>query len=164
MQSRTHKLTRGYWLIAALVLLFSGIAQAQDIEGTWRLVMRKLPDGTTQVPPAVQGISMTQNGLWTRVVLWHTPDGKQAFVAAVSKRKITETEYTETLLFSVVDDGRGKGPVYNETSKTASVPVSHEGGRVAFKLPFDPPSIVIEGDKSTATAEGLFVDYWERVR
>jgi hypothetical protein len=25
-------------------------------------------------------------------------------------------------------------------------------------------SLVIEGDKMTATAEGTFVDYWERVR
>jgi hypothetical protein len=31
-------------------------------------------------------------------------------------------------------------------------------------LPFDPPSVVIEGDKMTATAEGMFIDYWERIR
>jgi hypothetical protein len=30
-------------------------------------------------------------------------------------------------------------------------------------LPFDPPSVVIEDMKMTATAEGQFVDYWERV-
>jgi len=30
-------------------------------------------------------------------------------------------------------------------------------------LPFDPPSVVIEGGKMTATAENLFIDYWERV-
>jgi hypothetical protein len=36
--------------------------------------------------------------------------------------------------------------------------------RMAFKLPFDPPSVVIEGDKMTATAESRFIDYWERVR
>ena len=36
-----------------------------------------------------------------------------------------------------------------------------EGGRISFKLPFDPPSVVIEGDKMTATAEDMFVDYWE---
>lgn len=29
---------------------------------------------------------------------------------------------------------------------------------------FDPPSVVIEGDKITATAENLFIDYWERVQ
>jgi hypothetical protein len=38
-----------------------------------------------------------------------------------------------------------------------------EGTRLAFQLPFDPPSVVIEGNKMTATAENLFIDYWERV-
>jgi len=33
-----------------------------------------------------------------------------------------------------------------------------------FKLRFDPPSVVFEGDKFTATLEKAFVDYWERVR
>jgi hypothetical protein len=31
-------------------------------------------------------------------------------------------------------------------------------------LPFNEPAVVIEGDKMTATLEGAFVDYWERVR
>jgi hypothetical protein len=31
-------------------------------------------------------------------------------------------------------------------------------------LPFDPPSVVYEGDKLTATLEGAFVDYWERLK
>jgi hypothetical protein len=53
----------GWWLVAVLVLLSSGIAQAQEIEGTWRLVMRKLPDGKTQVPPAIQGAYTVHNGL-----------------------------------------------------------------------------------------------------
>lgn len=165
MQSRTY---RSGWvgLFAVFLLLtLSGAAQAQELlDGSWKLVMRKLPDGTTLVPPAVQGIIMAQNGLWTRVVFWPTPDGKQASVAAVSDRKVSESEWTETLLFSVLDDGSGKGPVYNLTPKTASAPISREGGRVTLKLPFDPPSLVIEGDKSTATAPGMFVDYWERIR
>jgi hypothetical protein len=70
----------------------------------------------------------------------------------------------KTLLFSAFADGSGKAPVYNKTPQTKSTPVTREGGRIAFKLPFDPLSVVIEGDKWTATAEGLFVDYWERTR
>jgi hypothetical protein len=31
------------------------------------------------------------------------------------------------------------------------------------KLPFDPPSVVFEGNKIVATAKGMFVDYWEKV-
>jgi hypothetical protein len=164
MQWRSRKPVRTCWFAAALVLLSCGLAQAQEFEGAWKLTMRKLPDGTTLTPPAVQGAIMCQAGLWSRVVFWHTPEGKPASVSAVSTYKFSPTEYTETLLFSASDDGSGKPPSYSQTSQTKNTPVTRESGRVAFKLPFDPPSVVIEGDKMTATAENRFVDYWERVR
>ena len=44
----------------AVGLAFAGTAKAADpqgqVEGTWTLVMRKLPDGTALVPPAIQGV------------------------------------------------------------------------------------------------------------
>jgi hypothetical protein len=94
---------------------------------------------------------------------WHTPEGKPASFSAVSTYKFAPAEYTETLLFSASDDGSGKPTIYSQTPQTKSTPVTHEGNRLAFRLPFDPPSVVIEGDKMTATAENLFIDYWERV-
>jgi hypothetical protein len=154
----------GWWLVAVLVLLSSGIAQAQEIEGTWRLVMRKLPDGKTQVPPAIQGAYTVHNGLQNLNVFWRTPEGKPASYSRISTYKMSATEYTETLLFTAMNDGSDKPPTYNLTGSTESTPVAREGGRLAFKLPFDEPSLVFEGDKSTATAGGEFVDYWERVR
>ena len=39
-----------------------------------------------------------------------------------------------------------------------------EDGRIQFKLPFDPPTLVFEGDTITATAPSLFVDIWEKVK
>jgi hypothetical protein len=53
--------------------------------------------------------------------------------------------------------------VYDLSGKTQSVPIKVESGRLQFKLPFDPPAVVFEGDKMTATAEGRFVDVWEKV-
>jgi len=164
MQWRPYKPVRACWLVAVLVLLSYGLAQAQEFEGAWKLTMRILPDGTTMMPPAVQGAIIVQAGLLTRIVFWHTPEGKPASFSGVSTYKMSPAEYTETLLFSAFDDGSGKAPVYNQTPQTKSTPVTREGGRIAFKLPFDPPSVVIEGDKWTATAEGMFVDYWERTR
>ena len=164
MQWRPYKPVRACWLVAVLVLLSCGLAQAQEFEWAWKLTMRKLPDGTTLMPPAVQGAIVVQAGVLTRVVFWHTPEGKPASVSRVSTYKMSPAEYTETLLFSALDDGSGKAPVYNQTPQTKSTPVTREGGRIAFKLPFDPPSVVIEGDKWTATAEGRFVDYFERAR
>jgi len=164
MQWRPYKPVQACWLVAVLVLLSCGLAQAQKFEGAWKLTMRKLPDGTILMPPAVQGAIIVQAGLLTRIVFWHTPEGKPASFSGVSTYKMSPAEYTETLLFSAFDDGSGKAPVYNQTPQTKSTPVTREGGRIAFKLPFDPPSVVIEGDKWTATAEGMFVDYWERTR
>jgi hypothetical protein len=154
----------GWWLVAVLVLLSSGIAQAQEIEGTWRLVMRKLPDGKTQVPPVILGAYTAQNGLQNLNVFWRTPEGKPASYSRISTYKMSATEYTETLLFTAMNDGSDKPTTYNLTGSTESTPVAREGGRLAFKLPFDEPSLVFEGDKFTATAGGEFVDYWERVR
>src|ERR1700758_5583820 len=107
MQSRTCKPARGYWLVALLLLIFCGVAQAQELEGTWKLVMRKLPDGTTQVPPAVQGAGTWYNGLRSLVVFWHTPEGKPALASVISTYKLSDTEYTETQSLLAVDDGSG---------------------------------------------------------
>ena len=164
MLLRTYQIACSYWLVAVMMLLSCGIAQAQEIEGNWKLAMRKLPDGTTLVPPAVQGALTWHNGSFVRIVFWHTPEGKQGSFSAASSYKISGTDYTETLLFSAFDDGSGKAPVYTLTPESKSVPVTREGARIGFKMPFDPPSYVIEGDKATAKAEGRFIDYWERVR
>jgi hypothetical protein len=163
MTSRNLRLGRSFWFAVALLLMGCGIAQAQELESTWKLAMRKLPDGTTMVPPAVQGAITWQNGIMQRIVFWRTPEGKLTSFSGVSTYKISRTDYSETLLFSVLDDGSGKAPAYNLTTETKSASVTREGGRIAFKLPFDPPSVVIEDMKMTATAEGQFVDYWERV-
>jgi hypothetical protein len=164
MQLRPYKPVRAFWFVAVLVLLSCGLAQAQEFEGAWKLTMRKLPNGTTLMSPAVQGAIIVQAGLLTRVVFFHTPEGKLASFSGVSTYKMSPAEYTETLLFSALDDGSGKAPAYNQTPQTKSTPVTREGGGISFKLPFDPPSVVIKGDKMTATAEGMFVDYWERTR
>jgi hypothetical protein len=164
MRSRSRKPGRAISFVSVLLLLFCGLAQGQELEGTWKLVMRKLPDGTTQAPPAVLGAYTAQNGLQNLNVFWHTPEGKPASFSKIATYKMAGTDFTETLLFTAMNDGSGKPTAYNLTGATESTPVAREGGRLAFKLPFDEPSVVFEGDKFTATLEGAFVDYWERVR
>ena len=171
MQSYTWS-SKAAVLIAALLLpLFCSLAHAQELEGTWKLVMRKLPDGTTQVPPAVQGVAIWHSGLRSIVVLWHTAEGKPALASVISTYKLSGTEYTETMSLLAVDDGSGKPPTYNLMGGTKTVPITRDGPRMAIQPPFDPPLWVFEGDKLTATLEKAtgpltfpFVDYWERVR
>ena len=82
----------------------------------------------------------------------------------MSTYTLTATEYSETRLFSILtDQSGGKETVYDLSGKTQSVPVKIEGGRIEFKHPFEPPALVFEGNKITVTAEGSFVDVWEKV-
>jgi len=131
MQWHRWKSVRIRWLVAALVLLLCGLAQAQEFEGAWKLTARKLPNGTTLTPPAVQGAIMCQSGVWTRVVFWQTPEGKPASFSAVSTYKFAPAEYTETLLFSISDDGSGKPPSYSQTPQTK---ITRLGVKVAVWL------------------------------
>ena len=149
-------------------LIFSSacatLAFADGIDGTWRLIKRVLPDGTVQTPPAVVGLGTSTNGLRHLNVFWHTPDGKPASIGVISRIKFTATEYTETLIAFTLDDGSGQPAAYNFSGETRTAPVTTEGRRISFNLPFDPPSVVYEGDKLTATLEGVFVDHWERLK
>jgi hypothetical protein len=68
------------------------------------------------------------------------------------------------MLFSIVNDQiGGKEISYDLSGQTRSAPVTMQGKRIQFKPPFDPPSLVFEGKRLTATAEGRFVDVWEKV-
>jgi hypothetical protein len=149
--------------VLAVAFAVPAVAQADEIAGTWKFVMRKLPDGKTLEPPAIQGLVRWDNGVFSYVVHWPSPEGKPAFQAGISSYKISDKDYTETVLFCVVDDGSGKPPIYLP-AETKTTPVTREGGRVAFKLPFAPVSLAFEGDKDTGTMEGGVVDLWERVR
>ena len=147
-----------------LCLAFVAPALADGVEGTWRLLRRELPDGTIQTPPTVAGLYTLTNGLRHLNVFWRTPDSKPASIGVISTVKLTINEYTETLLAFALDDGSGSPVVYNISGETKTAVVTRQGGRISYKLPFDPPSVVFEGDKLTATLEGAFIDYWERVK
>ena len=91
--------------------------------------------------------------------------GKFSSTSNVSTYKLTATEYSETRLFSIVNDQiGGKEIVYDLSGQTRSVPVTVEGGRIQFKAAFGQRSYVFEGNKWTSTAENnANVDVWEKV-
>jgi len=150
--------------VLVMAVAFSTPGLADEIEGTWRLVKRALPDGTVQTPPTVYGMSTNKNGTNQLLVFWTTPEGKPGLVSALSEWQWSDTEVAATPLLSIFDDGSGKGPVYIVGGETKRSPVERQGGRVAYQHPLNAPFVVVEGDKLTATLEGVFVDYWERVR
>jgi hypothetical protein len=154
----------GILIVMTWLLALSASAQTPSIEGTYQLVSRTLPNGTVLKPPDIMGLwTHTKSHRSFNLVL-KDATGKFSSRSAVSTYKLTATEYSETLLFSIVNDQiGGKDIVYDLSGKTQSVPVKMEGGRIEFKSPFTPPTLVFEGNKITATAEGSFVDVWEKV-
>ena len=154
-------------LLALLIASFTtpGFADTEAGDGTWRLVSRVLRDGKKLLPPEVMGIWTNVHGLRNLNVVWRTADGKVGSYSLMSTYKFGADEYTENLGFSLFNEpGNPKSPIITTTPESRTVPVKREGGRVAYKLPFDLPAIVIDGDKVIATMEGVFVDSWERVK
>jgi hypothetical protein len=152
-------------LIGMVVLGASAAsAQAPSIEGTYQLISRTLPDGTVIKPPDMMGLFTFTKTHRNFNIVRKDATGKFNSYSLVSTYKLTATEYSETLLFSILNDQiGGKDIVYDLSGKAQSVPVKMEGGRIQFKPPFDPPALVFEGNKITATLEGGFVDVWEKV-
>jgi hypothetical protein len=151
-------------VVMTLFVALSATAQTPSIEGTYKLISRKLPDGTMLSPPDVMGLWTYTKSHYNFNIVRKDATGKFASRSSVSTYTLTATEYSETLLFSIVNNQiGGKDIVYDLSGQTRSAPVTVEGGRIQFKLSFAPPSVVFEGNKITATFEGS-VDVWEKVQ
>lgn len=154
-------------LIALLLsFLFSSfiIPQNPDIEGAYRLVLRKLPDGTRIMSPDISGLMTFTKTTRNLNVAYKDKDGKHFSYSLVSKYKLSDKEYSETVLYSLMNDETGgKGLTYQMEEKSATVPVSKADEKIEFKMPFDPVTITINGDRINATGEN-FTDYWEKIK
>ncbi len=143
-----------------------------SIEGTYKLVSHALPGGKTMAPPEIQGLQTFTKNYRNFNVAWPDSSGKHFSYSIISMYKLTNDEYSETRMYSMMNDeigivpgkNPGSGPVYMMVPETKSSPVKVEGNKVAFHPPFDPPNVVFEGNRMTATLEGGFVDTWEKVR
>jgi hypothetical protein len=155
----------GILVVMMLLFTLSAAAQTPSIEGTYQLVSRTLPNGTVLKPPDIMGLfTYTKTH---RNFNWVLKDatGKFSSTSLVATYKLTATEYSETRLFSIVNDQiGGKDIVYDLSGQTRIVPVKMEGGRIEFKSPLGGRSIVIEGNKWTSSAENnANVEVWEKV-
>jgi hypothetical protein len=179
MNRQFVRMVIGLLVAASLSLSITFIAAAQEkktmapsIVGTWKLVSRKLPDGTTLTPPSVQGLQTFTRTMRNFNVEWADKSGKHFSYSVISNYKLTDSEYSETLQYSCMNDEigimkdkpAGGGPTYVTSSETKTAPVTLDGTKIKFHLPFDPPEVVFDGNTMTGTLEGGFVDTWERMR
>lgn len=160
-------------LLITALLFMVGIGYAADpsIAGTYQLTKRTLADGKVLSPPAIHGMFTLTSSQRNFNVGWQDPSGKHFSYSVISNYKLTNKEYSETVLFSVSNDEiglmpgskPGTGPVYVVNGETKTVPVKIEGTKIGFQPPMDSPYLVYDGNKMTATIEGTLVDTWEKV-
>jgi hypothetical protein len=96
----------------------------QHISGTYKLISRQLPDGTMQRSSAVMGLLTDTKSHRNFTVIWK--DAKDTFFShsLVSTYKLTPTEDSETIVFSILNDQiGGKEISYDLSGPTRSVPV-----------------------------------------
>jgi hypothetical protein len=152
--------------LCGLALLLSSTAHAQtpSIEGTYRLVSRQLPDGTTKTAPDVFGLLTFTKTHRTLNVVWNGPNDLLFSYSLASSYKLAPGKYTEKVLFSSLNDHiAGQGTAYDLVGKTQTVQVV-TGKAIASEKPrFDLPTMIIDGNTITTTAEGTFIDTWEKV-
>lgn len=141
-------------------------AAGPSIEGTYELVSRELPDGTTMEPPAIFGL-LTYTGQHRNFhVYWEDPGGERFSIAYVATYSLTDSAYEETSLYYMQNDEiGGEGLRYDFSNPSGSSAVTMSEGQIEFDLPlYGEPHVVFDGDGMTATREGEFVDHWEKVR
>jgi hypothetical protein len=159
-------------ILASLSLCFlTGVAVAQkapSIAGTYRLVSRVMPDGSTQVPPMIDGLMTYTVGYRNFNVHWKNAAGKTFSVSYAASYALTPKEYREKSIFFLINDEiSGKGVNYDVSGASGTSPVTITGTAIGFQLPLHgEPALVFDGNTLTATAIGpfgTFVDHWERV-
>jgi len=165
---------RADFALASLSLLFLTGAvvppapKPPSLEGSYRLASRDLPDGSKQVPPAIDGLITYTKGYRNFNIYWKDASGKLFSVSSVATYDLTPKEYREKSIFFLVNDEiGGKGVSYDLSGESGASPVTITGMRVEMQLPLHgEPQIAFEGNRVTATGKGAFgtfVDHWERV-
>ncbi len=155
-------------VFVSLTFISAAAPKPPSIEGTYRLVSRDLPDGSKQVPPAIDGLLTFTKAYRNFNIYWKDARGKVFSVSYTASYQLTPTEYREKSIFFLMNDEiSGKGVTSDLSGPSGTAPVTINGQRIAWKMPLHgEPDIVFEGSTATATGHGdfgTFVDHWARV-
>jgi hypothetical protein len=152
---------------AVLGLLIPMLVQAADvpsIAGTYKLMKRTLPDGTTITSPAVVGLMTFTGGFRNFNVSWKGPDGKPVSLSLIAEYTLGNGKFCEKFVFRAANNLSNPGLSYEVPAEAKSCsPVTVKDGKVTFQMPDEPPIAIFERDGMVATAAGHFVDYWKKI-
>lgn len=136
-----------------------------SIEGTYRLAYRELPDGTRQVPPAVDGLMTFAGGYRSVNIMEHNPGMDVVTLSSVGTYTLTDSVYTEHQRYHMgtgLADSAGGGL---RTNLDGSSPVTVGANQsIAFNMPLDGPHVIFTGDSMTARLGSVLTDHWVKVK
>ena len=127
------KITKA-WRAAVLLSLFSVLALTPaernpvDLEGTYRLASRDLSDETTVKPPNIQGLLTYSEGYRNFNIYWTGADGNPVSIAIIAEYELTDDTYTETNVYTWVNDPAAGGASYDLAPTSGSAPVTRGAG------------------------------------
>jgi len=132
--------------------------------GTFRLVARELPDGTRIQPPEIEGMLTYTADYRNFNIVWRDEAGRPVSTSSIARYTLSDSAYAEVNLFHMTTLG-GAGPVYDLSATSGSSPLTvTDAGALEFTLPlYTEPFVSFTADAITASIEGEFTDYWERV-
>lgn len=138
-------------------------AEMTGIEGNYKLVSHKTPDGKVIKAPYLAGmVNLTPGGYKNLNVMYQNVTSTGASLSIISRYKLSGSTYTETLLSAAND------PLTHQTvamsGSTKSVKVTRDGGSIKFQPPFEAVTYKFKGDTLTATLPGKSVDTWVKVK
>ena len=145
------------------ITLSLNAAESSGIEGNYKLISHKTPDGKVVKAPNLAGmINLTSGGYKNLNVMYQNVTSTSASLSIISRYKLSGSTYTETLLSAAND------PLTHQTvaisGSTKSVKVTRDGGSIKFQPPFEAHTYEFKGDTLIATVPGKFVDTWVKVK
>lgn len=141
------------------------LAKTPELKGTYRFVIRVLPDGTRINTPDIVGLMIFTGTHRTSNLMVNNEDGENYSYSVVSTYNLNNSEYTETNLISIINDiTKNQQAAYSVSEETVAVPIINNGGKFEIKMPFEPVTAIFDGNRVITKAnDGSFTDYWEKI-
>lgn len=140
-----------------------------SLEGTYRLTKWEALDDKQEAPPVQQGTLTFTRTHRIFTFVGRDKDGKLSSEMYVAKCELSESTYTETPEYLVLDYHHGERPAsYDLNNETVASRVPRTNGQLAFVLPHPfetvyPVTVTFEPKVMKATVGGQFIYYWEKV-
>lgn len=150
--------------VAGSAISADAVAQPRNLEGSYVLVRRDLPDGTTLRSPDIVGMMTFTEGYRNFNLRVENTDGQPGVISYLARYRIRDGAYCEQPMHWFDHGVLGEGSRFDAPAeKSECAPIVAEDDAYRFALPGEPVVVRFRGDGFTATAEGQFVDHWRRL-